>query len=115
MDKNTENATTTEEVIKHFLQEKRNYYDFVINRNEDDPAIAPSMEAINQTVDGLVKAFIYSRLDREGKKMGTISHEKISESLSRMSVRVTVDEGTSAETNKKTGTEQINNFYKGQF
>ena len=41
--------------------------------------------------------------------------EKISESLSRMSVRVTVDEGTSAETNKKTGTEQINNFYKGQF
>ena len=53
MDKNTENATTTEEVIKHFLQEKRNYYDFVINRNEDDPAIAPSMEAINQTVDGL--------------------------------------------------------------
>ena len=110
-----ENSATTEKVIQEFLKEKRNYYDFVINRNEDDPAIAPSMEAINQTVDGLIKAFIYARLVREGRKMGDITEEKISELLSSMNVRVTVDEGTSAETNKKTGTEQINNFYKGQF
>jgi hypothetical protein len=89
-------------MVDQFVESDRNYFDFNINRAAelDGSSKAPSMEAIDSTVDTVARLFIWSRIKRaviEAEEKGTPKPEDILDLINNLTIRVTVDDGASNE------------------